>query len=102
MRPGFLSVLGGSSLAYIGTAASKKLGDELCAYPRRFRLGDKKEAAGVCRGCGEPMESQSQTADTERVITLLDKADDAILSGPWPQYMAQCSVRGACGFVLTG
>src|ERR1017187_9173701 len=66
----------------------------------RFRFGGKKEAAGVCRGCGESMEFQSQTADTERVITLLDKADGAILSGPWPQYMAQCSVRGACGFVL--
>jgi hypothetical protein len=52
------------SLAYIGTASSKKLGDELCAYPRRFRLGGKKEAAGVCRGCGEPMEFQSQPADT--------------------------------------
>jgi len=95
-----LSIAPELSLAYIGTDASKKLGDELCAYPRRFRLGGKKEAAGVCRGRGEPMEFQSQTADTERVITLLDKADDAILSGPWPQYMAQCSVRGACGFVL--
>jgi hypothetical protein len=76
-------------LAYIGTAANKKLGDELCAYPRRFRLGGKKEAAGVCRGRGESMEFQSQTADTERVVTLLDKAGEAISSGPWPQYMPQ-------------
>ena len=30
------------------------------------------------------MEFQSQTADNERVITLPDKADEAILSGPWP------------------
>src|SRR5580700_9341757 len=95
-------VMPGLSLAYIGTAASKKLGDELCAYPRRFRLGGKKEAAGVCCGCGEPMEFESQTADNERVITLLHKADDAILSGPWPQSMARRSVRGACGFVLAG
>jgi hypothetical protein len=51
------------SPAYIGTAASKKLGDELCAYPRRFRLGGTKETAGVCRGCGESMEFQSQPAD---------------------------------------
>src|ERR1035438_4366160 len=29
----------------------------------RFRFGGKKEAAGVCRGCGESMEFQSQTAD---------------------------------------
>ena len=48
------------------------------------------------------MEFQSQAADHERVITLLDKVDEAILSGPWPQYLAQCSVRGACGFVLAG
>jgi hypothetical protein len=48
------------------------------------------------------MEFQSQTSDNERVTTLLDKADEAILSGPWPQYMAQRSVRGACGFVLVG
>jgi hypothetical protein len=53
----------GLPLAKIGNASSKKLGDELCAYPRRFRLGGKKEAAGVCRGCGEPMEFQSQPAD---------------------------------------
>jgi len=86
-RDQLLWVPGVSSLAYIGTAANKKLGDELCAYPRRFRLGGKKEAAGVCRGCGELMEFQSQPADTERVITLLDKADEAILSGPWPQYI---------------
>ena len=46
------------------------------------------------------MEFQSQTADNERVVTLPDKADEEILSGPWPQYMAKCSVRGACGFVL--
>jgi hypothetical protein len=77
------------SLAYIGTAANKKLGDELCAYPRRFRLGGKKEAAGVCRGRGESMEFQSQTANNERVVTLLDKAGEAISSGPWPQYMPQ-------------
>jgi hypothetical protein len=48
------------------------------------------------------MDFQSQPADTERVITLLDKAGEAILSDPWPQYMAQLSIRGACGFVLTG
>ena len=48
------------------------------------------------------MEFQSQTADTERVITLPGKDDDAILSGPWLQYMAKCSVRGARGFVLAG
>jgi hypothetical protein len=77
-------------------------GDELCANPRRFRLGGKKEAAGVCRRCDESMEFQSQTADNERVVTLHDKADEEFLSGPWPQYMAKCSVRGACGFVLTG
>jgi hypothetical protein len=84
-----VAIPGGLSLAYIGTAASKKLGDELCAYPRRFRLGGKKEAAGVCRGRGESMEFQSQTADNERVVTLLDKAGEAISSGPWPQYMPQ-------------
>jgi hypothetical protein len=28
------------------------------------------------------------------------KPTQAILSGPWPQYMAQSSGRGACGFVL--
>jgi hypothetical protein len=28
------------------------------------------------------------------------KSAEAILPDPWPQYMAQSSVRGACGFVL--
>src|ERR1035437_7586887 len=28
----------------------------------RFRFGGKKEAAGVCRGCGESMEIQSKLA----------------------------------------
>jgi hypothetical protein len=46
------------------------------------------------------MKFQPQTADTERVIILFDKAGDAILSGPWPQYMAKCGDRSACGFVL--
>jgi hypothetical protein len=48
------------------------------------------------------MDFQSQPADPERVITLLDKADEAISSDPWPRCMAQPSIRGACGFVLTG
>jgi hypothetical protein len=29
-------------------------------HPGRFRLGDKKEAAGVCRGCGESMGIESE------------------------------------------
>jgi hypothetical protein len=31
-------------------------------YLRRFRFGGEKGAAGVCRGCGEPMEIQSKRA----------------------------------------
>jgi hypothetical protein len=46
------------------------------------------------------MDFQSQPGDTEGVITLPDKADEAILSDPWPQDMAQPSIRGAGGFVL--
>ena len=46
-------VPGGSSLAYIGTASSTAQREELEHRSRRFRLGDKKEAAGVCRGRGD-------------------------------------------------
>src|ERR1700728_2606340 len=67
-----------------------------------FVLGTRGEAAGICSGCRESMDFQSQPADTERVVTFLDKAVEAILSDPWPQYMAQLSIRGACGFVLVG
>jgi hypothetical protein len=41
------------SLAYIRTASSTAQRDELEHRSRRFRLGDKKEAAGVCRGRGD-------------------------------------------------
>ena len=46
----------GSSLAYIGTASGTTQRDAPEAYARRFRLGDKKEAAGVCRGRGDQPE----------------------------------------------
>ena len=44
------------SLAYIGTASNTGQRDELEHHSRRFRLGDKKEAAGaavavISRGC---------------------------------------------------
>jgi hypothetical protein len=38
------------SLAYIGTASSTAQRDELEHGWRRFRLGDKKEAAGAAVG----------------------------------------------------
>ena len=40
-------VPGELSLAYIGTASSTAQRDELEHRSRRFRLGDKKEAAGA-------------------------------------------------------
>jgi len=49
-------VPGGWSLAYIGTASGTTQRDAPEAYARRFRLGDKKEAAGVCRGRGDQPE----------------------------------------------
>ena len=64
------------------------------------KVGGKKETAGACRGCGESMDFQSQPADTEQAITLPDKADEAILAGSWPRYMAQPGTRRAGGFVL--
>jgi hypothetical protein len=42
----------GLSLAYIGTTSSTTQRDEFDHRSRRFRLGDKKQAAGVCRGRG--------------------------------------------------
>lgn len=35
------------SLAYIGTASGRGIRVNLVVDPRRFRLGDEKEAAGV-------------------------------------------------------
>ena len=48
--------MSGLSLAYIGTASNTGQRDELEHHSRRFRLGDKKEAAGaavavISRGC---------------------------------------------------
>src|SRR5580658_3875073 len=43
---------GGLSLAYIGTDSSTTQRDEKEHRSSRFRLGGKKEAAGVCRGRG--------------------------------------------------
>ena len=43
---------GGLSLAYIGTDSSTTQRDEKEHRSSRFRLGGKKEAAGVCRGLG--------------------------------------------------
>jgi hypothetical protein len=57
------SAPGLSLLAYIGTASTTEFGVRLRVNPRWFRLGDKKEAAGVCRGCGESMEIESELAD---------------------------------------
>jgi hypothetical protein len=45
---------------------------------RRFRFGDKKEAAGVCRGCGLAMDFQSQAADIQWLGTLHRKATTAL------------------------
>jgi hypothetical protein len=47
------------------------------------------------------MDFQSQTADNQSFGTLRCKTEMAILSGPCGSSMAQSSVRGACGFVLT-
>jgi hypothetical protein len=70
-----IGVPGGWSLAYIGTAASTAQPDGPELYSRRFRLGDKKEAAGVCRGCGESMEFESEPACNQRDRTLQRKVD---------------------------
>jgi hypothetical protein len=55
-------IAGEWSLAYIGTASSTVQRDELEHRSRRFRLGDKKEAACVCRGRVESMEIESKRA----------------------------------------
>jgi len=68
----------------------------------RFRFGGKKEAAGVCRGCGEPMEIQSKLACNQQVSQGTTIAEETHSSNPYTSSMAQPSVRGACGFVLTG
>jgi hypothetical protein len=44
---GFITQRSGLSLAYIGTASSTAQREELEHRSRRFRLGDKKEAAGA-------------------------------------------------------
>ena len=49
MLPGVLS------LAYIGNAWARMHEEHRGACPRRFRLGDEKEGAGVCGGCGQAM-----------------------------------------------
>jgi hypothetical protein len=55
--------------------------------PRRFRLGDKKEAAGACRGCGEPMDFQSRPADNSAVATFMMQSGYGDLSRHiQPQY----------------
>src|ERR1035438_4091342 len=47
-----IAVSGGLSLAYIGTDSRTAQRDEHDHRSSRFRLGGKKEAAGVCRGRG--------------------------------------------------
>ena len=50
--PAWAAITSELSLAYIGTASRTVQRDELKPRSRRFRLGGKKEAAGVCRGLG--------------------------------------------------
>ena len=53
------SVTSGLPLAKIGSASREMHESGASLYLRRFRFGGEKGAAGVCRGCGEPMEIQS-------------------------------------------
>jgi hypothetical protein len=70
-------------------------------HPRRFRLGDKKEAAGVCRGCGESMEIESEHTRNQMFSSIKESRFKRALQAHTP-IMALSSVRGACGFVLVG
>jgi hypothetical protein len=39
--------------------------DQRVVCARRFRFGGKKEAAGVCRGCGKSVDIESEPADNK-------------------------------------
>ena len=66
-----------------------------------FRFGGKKEAASVCRGCVS-LWILNQSLLIINELALYDaKPIIANFSGPYGLSMAQFSVCGACGFVLT-
>ena len=118
--PAWAAITSELSLAYIGTASRTVQRDELKPRSRRFRLGGKKEAAGVCRGRGRykyiygfsiaffliGLHSSCEFAEFRairhgcfsiRLFTSCDshpKPASTLLDSPCR------SGRGACGFVL--
>ena len=65
-------------------------------------VSGEEEAGGVCRGRGYLWIFNRSLLITHTVRALCCKADIAISPGPYILSMAQCSGRGARGFVLTG
>ena len=53
------------------------------AGARRFRFGGKKEAAGVCRGSGEPMEIQSELACNQLISLPMKRTLQAHTHRVW-------------------
>ena len=63
--------------------------DQRVVCARHFRFGSKKEAAGVCRGCAESVDIESEPADNKSVGTFELKAEMANLFDPCCLSMAQ-------------
>ena len=101
-RQSFPLESGATSHNAIGNASTVKLCLCLGANPRRFRFGGEEEAGGVCRGRGYLWIFNRSLLITQSVRALCCKADIAISPGPYILSMAQCSGRGARGFVLAG
>src|SRR5271169_5886588 len=88
------------SLAYIGTASATEFGVNLRVDPRRFRLGGKKEAAGMFAADAVSLWRLNQSAPGINYLARSTTVEKAHSPSPYSPSMAQASVRGACGFVL--
>src|SRR5271166_6540961 len=88
------------SLAYIGTASATESGVNLRVDPRRFRLGGKKEAAGMFAADAVSLWRLNQSAPGINYLARSTTVEKAHSPSPYSPSMAQASVRGACGFVL--
>src|SRR5277367_5381660 len=93
-------VTSGLSLAYIGTASTIEFDVSLRVDPRRFRLGGKKEAAGMFAADAVSLWRLNQSAPGINYLARSTTVEKAHSPSPYSPSMAQASVRGACGFVL--